>query len=151
MYAIGTMPINSSNSIARQVWCADDLAAGSRVENIKRWWEKLVEIGLLYGYYLNSSKTHILTKPDHVESVKDVFKDADITILTDGKGYLGGAIGSTSFIKFFVESKIKGWVDEIKTLSNIAKSQPHAAYAASAWFVLQMHRRRKILKVGGGA
>ena len=29
-----------------------------------------------------------------------------------------------------MESKIKGWVDEIKTFSNIAKSQPHAAYAA---------------------
>ena len=29
-----------------------------------------------------------------------------------------------------MESKIKSWVDEIKTLSNIAKRQPHAAYAA---------------------
>jgi hypothetical protein len=38
------------------------------------------------GYYPNSS--------DHVEimtqSVRDVFKDTDITISTDGKGYLGG-------------------------------------------------------------
>ena len=71
-----------------------------------------------------------LLKPEHADSVNDVFKDTDITISTEGKGYLGGAIGSTSFIKLFMESKIKGWVDEIKTLSNIAKSQPHAAYAA---------------------
>ena len=51
------------------------------------------------------------------------------TPISDGKGYLG-AIGSTSFIQLFVENKIKGWIDEIKTLSNIAKSKPHAAYAA---------------------
>ena len=131
MYAIGTTPlINSLNGIARQVWYADDSAAGSTVENIKQWWDKLVEVGPRYGYYPNSSKTHILTKLDHIESIRDVFKDTDITISTDGKGYLGGAIGSTSFIQLFVENKIKGWIDEIKPLSNIAKSKPHAAYAA---------------------
>ena len=90
----------------------------------------LAEVEPLYGYYPNSSKTHILTKPDHTESAKDTFKDTDITVSTDGKGYLGVAIGSTSFIKLFMESKIKGWIDEIKTLSNIANSQPHTAYAA---------------------
>ena len=112
------------------MWYADDSAAGSTVENIKRWWDELVEFGPLYGYYPNSSKTHILTKPDHVQSVRDAFKTTDITISTDGKGYLGGALGSTAFIKHFMESKIESWVDEVKTLSNIAKSQPHAAYAA---------------------
>ena len=131
MYAIGTKPlIDRLNGISKQVWYADDSAAGSTVENIKRWWDELVEFGPLYGYYPNSSKTHILTKPDHVQSVRDAFKTTDITISTDGKGYLGGALGSTAFIKHFMESKIESWVDEVKTLSNIAKSQPHAAYAA---------------------
>ena len=131
MYAIGTKPlIDRLNGISKQVWYADDSAAGSNVENIKRWWDELVEFGPLYGYYPNSSKTHILTKPDHVQSVRDAFKTTDITISTDGKGYLGGALGSTAFIKHFMESKIESWVDEVKTLSNIAKSQPHAAYAA---------------------
>ena len=46
------------------------------------------------------------------------------------RGYLGGAIGSTSFIEQFVGRKVQEWVDEIQTLSNIAKTQPHAAYAA---------------------
>ena len=78
----------------------------------------------------NSWKTHIFTKPDHVQSVRDAFKNTDITIFKDGEGYLGGAIGSTSFIKLFMESKIKSWVNDIKTLSNVAKSQPHVAYAA---------------------
>ena len=88
------------NGIANQVWYADNSAAGSTVVNIRRWWDVLVEIGSLYRYYPNSSKTHILTKPEHVESA---FKDTDITVSTNGKGYLGGAIGSTPFVKFFME------------------------------------------------
>jgi hypothetical protein len=39
------------------------------------------------------------------QSVRDVFKHTDITISTDVKGHLGGAIGSTSFLKLFIESK----------------------------------------------
>ena len=41
-----------------------------------------------------------------------------ITISTEGKSYLGGAIGSTSFTREFVGRKVQDWVDEIKTLSN---------------------------------
>ena len=131
MYTIGTKPlIDCLNGIAKQVWYADDSAAGSTVANIRRWWDGLVEAGPLYEYHPNSSKTHILTKQEHADSANDAFKDTDITVSTEGKGYLGGAIGSTSFIKLFMENKIKGWVDEIKTLSNIAKCQPHAAYSA---------------------
>ena len=52
----------------------DDSAAGSTVENIKQWWDELVKVGSLYDYYSNSSKTHILTKPDQVQSVRDAFK-----------------------------------------------------------------------------
>ena len=122
--------IECLNGIANQVWYADDSAAGSTVANIRRWWDVLVEIGPLYGHYPNSSKTHILTKPEHVESVTNAFKDTDITVSTNGKGYLGGAIGSTPFVKLFMEKKLEGWVDEIKLLSKIANSQPHAAYAA---------------------
>jgi cell fate (sporulation/competence/biofilm development) regulator YmcA (YheA/YmcA/DUF963 family) len=44
--------------------------------------------------------------------------------------HFGGAIGSTSFINLFelIESKFKGWIDEIKILNNITRSQPHAVY-----------------------
>ena len=89
MHAIGTKPlIDRLNGIAKQVWYADDSAAGSTVANIRRWWDGLVEVGPLYGYHPNSSKTHILTKPEHEDSVNDAFKDTDITISTEGKGYL---------------------------------------------------------------
>ena len=52
MYAIGTQPlVRRLDGIARQVWYADDSAAGSSLERLRRWWDVLVEVGLLYGYF----------------------------------------------------------------------------------------------------
>ena len=58
MYAIGTQPlIHRLDGIAKQVWYADDSAAGSRLETLRRWWDLLVEVGPLYGDFPNGSKT----------------------------------------------------------------------------------------------
>ena len=90
MYAIGTQPlIHRLNGIGKQVWYADDSAAGSSVENLKIWWQ---EIGPLYGYFPNGSKTHLLVKPDAIERARVLFKGKGINISTEGKRYLGGAI-----------------------------------------------------------
>ena len=75
MYAIGTQPlIHRLDGIAKQVWYADDSAAGSTLERLRRWWDLLKEIGPLYGYYPNGAKTHILAKPEHTEAAKEIFK-----------------------------------------------------------------------------
>lgn len=39
-------------------------------------------------------------------------------------------MGTTSFVKQFVQRKVEGWVREVEKLSNFAATQPHAAYAA---------------------
>ena len=44
--------------------------------------------------------------------------------------YLGSALGSHSYTSEFVTGKVKQWTKELKSLSNIAASQPHAAFAA---------------------
>ena len=72
MYAIGTQPlIRRLDGIAKQVWYADDSAAGSSIERLRRWWDLLKEIGPLYGYIPNGDKTHILAKPEHTEAAKE--------------------------------------------------------------------------------
>ena len=69
MYAIGTQPlIRRLDGIAKQVWYADDSAAGSSLERLREWWSLLEELGPLYGYFPNGSKTHILTKPEHADT-----------------------------------------------------------------------------------
>ena len=58
------------------------------------------------------------------------FEGTGITITQEGKRHLGGALGTESFVKKYVDSKITSWVEEIDSLCHIAQSQPHAAYAA---------------------
>ena len=47
----------------------------------------------------------------------------------EGTRHLGAAIGSDEFKAKFVGKKIKTWVATVQKISQIAQSQPHAAYA----------------------
>ena len=57
----------------------------------------------------------------------EIFDGTGIVISTEGEHYLGGAMGTSSFIHQYVERK---WVNEMEKLSKIAETQPHADYAA---------------------
>ena len=83
-----------------------------------------------YGYFPNGSKTFIVVKPELVETANEIFQGTGISISTEGRRYLGGAIGITSFRNQLIDQKVREWVEEIKTLSEIAKTEPHAAFAA---------------------
>ena len=47
-----------------------------------------------------------------------------------GRPYLGAPLGTQSHKEEFVCSKVDGWVSHVQSLSQVAMSQPHAAYAA---------------------
>ena len=47
-------------------------------------------------------------KPHEVEAAKEIFKDTGIVISTEGKRYLGGAVGTSSFIRQYVERNACG-------------------------------------------
>ena len=80
------------DGIAKRVWFADDSNAGSTIERLLAWWDLLIKFGPMYGYYPNTSKTHILTKPEYAESAKKIFNDTGINISVEGERYLGGTI-----------------------------------------------------------
>ena len=65
----------------------------------------------------------------HSEAVP-VFEGTEIVITTVGKRHLGAAIGTCSFIEKYAEQKIAAWIHEVETISSLATTQPHAAYAA---------------------
>ena len=67
---------------------------------------------------------------DYAESTNNISTNTGIIITMKVKGYLGGGIGHTLSIKQFMERKTQSWLKELQTLCDIAKSQPHAAYAA---------------------
>ena len=64
-----------------------------------------------------------------IEVQNDGAKDTGVELNIEGTRHLGAAIGTPSFRAKFVEKKVNNWVSALKRLSEIAKSQPHAAFA----------------------
>ena len=114
----------------KQVWLADDSAGGGKIEVLHDWYQHLCEEGRKFGYLVNGSKSWLIVKSDILaEEAKRVFVDK-VNITTEGQRHLGAVIGSQQYKDQYCREKILGWKREIKTLVEIAKSQPHAAFIA---------------------
>ena len=132
MYAIGTTPLihRLLTEDVRQAWFADDASAAGDLHALKSWWDRLIEIGPEYGYFPNASKTWLIVKEESLSHAQDVFRGSGVQITKEGNQHLGVAVGSNSFREKYVKDKVATWIEEIDRLTSIAKSQPHAAYAA---------------------
>ena len=69
-------------------------------------------------------------KEANLPAPRAIFEDTGIQFTTQGRRYLGAAIGSADFVQSFVNDKVKEWSDELFRLSEIGLTQPHAAYSA---------------------
>ena len=131
MYALGILPlIQKLNTDATQVWFADNGTAGGKLDQIRLWWSNLNTIGPEYGYYPNAEKSWLVVKEEHLEAAERLFAGTGVNVTVEGKRYLGAALGTRSFVESYVMQKVEKWKSEIEKLSEIAKSQPHAAYSA---------------------
>jgi len=132
MYAVAVTPLihRLADENMKQVWFANDASAGGRLEHIKNWWDNISQIGPEYGYFPNASKTWLIVKERNVEQAKQMFQGTGVVITPKGKRHLGSAIGSRSFVEYYVEGKVSEWKRELERLSEIARTQPQAAYAA---------------------
>ena len=88
-----------------------------------------------------------MVKPEQLEESRRLFadtgieirsdgsKDSGVEVSTEGARHLGAAIGSSDFKSSFIKNKIDVWIDSIMMLSEIAQSEPHAAFAVftSRW------------------
>ena len=58
------------------------------------------------------------------------FRNSGIQITTEGHKQLGAVVGTEAFKSQFITSKINQWITEVSALSEFAKYEPHAAFAA---------------------
>ena len=72
----------------------------------------------------------LIVKEEYALKAQEVFEGTEINITTKGRRHLGAIIGSPEFKIEYVNSKVNTWIDEVEKLSEIAKVEPHAAYAA---------------------
>ena len=76
MYAVAITPFIRSfeDDEIKQVWFADDAAAGGVLAGLRRWWDLIVEKRPVYGYYPNPTKTCLVAKEENIKMVKKVFQ-----------------------------------------------------------------------------
>ena len=134
MYALATIPLihqlRSKVSDTVQIWYADDVATSGKLTSLRKWWDNLTHLGTPFGYYANASKTWLIVKGPALTQARDIFGDTHINITSEGRPYLGAALGSEKYINQFVSDKVQEWNEELHILSAIAPTQPHAAFAA---------------------
>ena len=136
-YALGVKPLidELDNCIQKeqciQSWYADDSSAAGRLKQIKLWWTRLCQLGPKYGYFPKASKSILIIKdPSLLEEAQELFSGTGVKISYHGQRHLGATIGSESFKRRYVTSKITKWVDDIKDLAKIALAEPQAALSA---------------------
>ena len=106
------------------------------VEASTTWGVTVLFYGKCIGYRANPSKSWLIVKKDQEERANRVFKNtnsdpsAGLNITTNGRKHLGAALGTEEFKNEYIDNKIEQWSEEIKVLANIAKTEPHLAYAA---------------------
>ena len=92
--------------------------------------EKLEITGKKFGYFVNEQKSCLVVKPEKEKEARQIFSETSLMITTNGQKHLGAVIGSENYKIEYVQSKVQEWNDELVRLSEIAKSEPHAAYTA---------------------
>src|SRR5690349_10705854 len=79
MYAIGLVPLVQRLLLTcNQVWFADDATGCDDFAKLRLWFDSLVKIGPLYGYYPKPKKCILVTKPDRVKRAIEFFKGTSV-------------------------------------------------------------------------
>ena len=132
-YAVAIMPlINTLEERCQettQCWFADDDGSASSIASLRDYWNELSKEGPGYGYFPNAKKTVLLVKPEHRDDADRLFSNTGINIRSTGCRYLGGSLGEQAFCEEFMKEMVQKWCQQIRTLAEIAHTQPHAAYA----------------------
>ena len=132
-YGIGILPflalIRPPQEVGevKQVAYADDIGGGATLELLREWWNNIEQHGPSFGYF---PKSWLVVKPEKYEEALQVFANTGINVTKEGRKYLGGYVGTRKASAEYVEELRDEWIAQLIELSNIAKSEPQAAYSA---------------------
>ena len=71
----------------------------------------------------------MIAKNEHKELAENIFEGTNVIIRTDGAKHLGAIIGTSDYKETFIKNLVNQWVNELRELTKIAKSEPQAAYS----------------------
>ena len=133
-YGIGILPllvlIKNNDPLLKHVAYADDIGGGSKLQNLKNWWDRICVYGPMLGYHSKPSKSWLVVKAEKEEEARQIFAGTGIKITTEGRKYLGGYVGTRAGAVKYVNELQDEWLEQLEELTKIAKSEPQAAYSA---------------------
>ena len=102
---------------------------------LRAWWERISTIGPNFGYFPNASKTWLITKDGLRDAAATSFTNTGVNVITDGRPYLGTALGTQEYIGSQVESRVNEWTANLQCLANIhvAESTPRCILCPYTW------------------
>ena len=115
---------------SKEVTFANDLAVAGKINEIKSSWDVIGKIGPKYGYFSKASKSYLIVKNQHAGVVSVVFNETDVKITTEGHRNLGAVISSKEFKSRYIKTLLNDLNKQLLLSSQIAQSEPQAAYSA---------------------
>ena len=96
--------------------------------------------GPTIGYTPNAIKSVLIIKPELYANVVELFCGSGVIVTKDGQRHLGVVIGTEEFKEKYDGEKVPEWVKEVVVLSDMARTEPHAAYSTftHAWLTTTM-------------
>ena len=133
MYALAVLPlikeVNPEKSVI-QSWYTDDALAAVSVSSLREWWDALVTLGP--RYLLCQSHQNIpnrkRTPSVHRQHPQHPLRTRKLKLLMMAN-HTAAALGTSSFTKLYVKSKVEKLSEELNTLASIAETNPQAAHA----------------------
>ena len=122
--------IEEKNLNTTEVAFADDVTAAGSLEDVKTYWDELLKVGPTFGYFPKASKSHLIVKAEKYEVAKKIFEGTNVNVTETGKRHLGAVIGSIQYKQEYLSNMVRIWNQQLECLSNIAETEPQAAYLA---------------------
>jgi hypothetical protein len=86
----------------KQPWYADDKGAGAKFDKIERFFQRLCEIGPLFGYYPRPTKSILIVRQHDLQEARLPFPAFKVKT---GNRYLGGFIGEDEALNEWLKKK----------------------------------------------
>jgi hypothetical protein len=129
-YGIGILPLirqlKAESPQVGQPWYADYAGAGAKFDEIERFFWRLCEIGPLFGYYPEPTKSILIVRQHNLKEARLRFPAVKVKT---GNRYLGGFIGEDEALNVWLGKKNKFWTEAVTDLTSVTQAFPQAVYS----------------------
>ena len=75
------------------------------------------------GYFPGPTKSILVVSENNVPQAKEYFRGMGVQVVT-GSRYLGGFIGERETEDQWIQAKVEGWLESVRTLVGVARKHP---------------------------